>query len=159
MEAYLDTQPNRLGAGFREALFGRTGGHALFTVELLRELQERRNIHQDEQGQWIEGPTIDWNTLPARVEGVIEKRIQRLANELQAILTVASVEGETFAAEVVARVQQVNERGLIQQLSRELDKRHRLVTAHSLTWLGQHRHKSREGFGPLQRQEFLATPM
>jgi len=35
VETYLDTQPNRLGAGFREALFNRTGGHALFTVELL----------------------------------------------------------------------------------------------------------------------------
>ena len=37
VEAYLDTQPNRLGPAFREALFNRTGGHALFTVELVRE--------------------------------------------------------------------------------------------------------------------------
>ncbi|MBI1881000.1 MAG: AAA family ATPase, partial [Chloroflexi bacterium] len=139
VEAYLDTQPNRLGQGFREALFRRTGGHALFTVELLREMQERGDLRQDEHSQWIEGLAIDWNTLPARVEGVIEKRIQRLEKELQAILTIASVEGETFTAEVVARVQQLNERGLVQQLSRELDKRHRLVTAQILAWLGQQR--------------------
>jgi DNA-binding SARP family transcriptional activator len=139
VQAYLDTQPNRLDPVFRQALFQRTGGHALFTVELLREMQERGDVHQDEHGQWIEGPAIDWITLPARVEGVIEKRIQRLANELQAILTVASVEGETFTAEVAARVQQVNERQLVQQLSRELDKRHRLVAAHILAWLGQQR--------------------
>jgi predicted ATPase len=139
VEAYLDTQPNRLGPAFREALFGRTGGHALFTVELLREMQERGDVRQDADGQWIEGPTIDWNTLPAKVEGVIEKRIQRLEKELQAILTIASVEGETFTAEVVARVQQLNERGLVQQLSRELDRRHRLVTAQILAWLGSQR--------------------
>jgi DNA-binding SARP family transcriptional activator/predicted ATPase len=139
VEAYLDTQPNRLGPMFREALFGRTGGHALFTVELLREMRERGDVHQDEQSQWIEGPAIDWNRLPAKVEGVIEKRIQRLDKELQAILTIASIEGETFTAEVIARVEQVNERGLVQQLSRELDKRHRLVTAHSLAWLGPQR--------------------
>jgi DNA-binding SARP family transcriptional activator/predicted ATPase len=139
VEAYLDMQPNRLDPAFREALFGRTGGHALFTVELLREMQARGDVRPDAEGQWIEGPAIDWNTLPARVEGVIEKRIQRLAKELQAILTVASVEGETFTAEVVARIQQVNERGLVQQLSRELDKRHRLVTAHILAWLGPQR--------------------
>src|SRR6266508_5693631 len=75
VEAYLDTQPNRLGPTFREALFTRTGGHALFTVELLREMQERGDVRQDDEGQWIDGPAIDWNVLPARMEGVIEKRI------------------------------------------------------------------------------------
>ena len=59
---------NRIGAGFREVLFGRTGGHALFTVELVREMQERGDVRQDAAGQWIEGPASDWNSLPARVE-------------------------------------------------------------------------------------------
>src|SRR5262249_26976790 len=106
VEAYLDTQPNRLGPAFREALFDRTGGHALFTVELVREMQERGDLRQDADGQWIDGPNINWNVLPARVEGAIEKRIQRLEQELRSILTIASVEGETFTAEVLARVQQ-----------------------------------------------------
>jgi predicted ATPase/transcriptional regulator with XRE-family HTH domain len=139
VEAYLDTQPNRLGPRFREALFNRTGGHALFTVELVREMQERGDLCRDQAGQWIEGSAINWNTLPARVEGAIEKRIQRLEQELRAILTIASVEGETFTAEVVARVQQVQERGLVQRLSQELDKQHRLVMAHILAWLGPQR--------------------
>jgi predicted ATPase len=138
-EAYLDTQPNQLGPRFREALFNRTGGHALFTVELVREMQERGDLRRDAAGQWIEGSAINWNTLPARVEGVIEKRIQRLEKELRNILTIASVEGETFTAEVVARVQQLNERGLVQRLSQELDKQHRLVTAQILAWLGPQR--------------------
>ena len=38
VEVYLDTQPNQLSPAFRDALFNRTGGHALFTVELLREI-------------------------------------------------------------------------------------------------------------------------
>src|SRR5207249_241731 len=127
------------GSTFREALFARTGGHALFTVELVREMQERGDVRQDEDGQWIDGPAIDWNVLPARVEGAIEKRIQRLGQDLRSILTIASVEGETFTAEVVARVQQVQDRGLVQRLSQELDKQHRLVTAHMLAWLGPQR--------------------
>ncbi len=139
VEAYLDTEPNRLGRAFREALFRHTGGHALFTVELLREMQARGDLRQDEAGYWVEGEAIDWAKLPTRVEGVIETRISRLTEELQAILTVASIEGETFTAEVVARVQQLNERGLVQQLSRELDKQHRLVTAQALEWLGRQR--------------------
>src|SRR5262249_43217815 len=82
-EVYLDTRPKRLGSVYREALFKQTGGHALFTVELVRELRERGEVRQDADGQWTQGPTIDWNTLPARVEGAIEKRIQRLEQELQ----------------------------------------------------------------------------
>src|SRR5262249_11620080 len=135
VEAYLDTQPTQFGPAFREALFNRTGGHALFTVELVREMRERGDVRQDDEGQWIEGPTINWNVLPARVEGAIEKRIQRLETELRSILTIASVEGETFTAEVLARVQQVQERGLVQRLSQDLDKQHRLVRAHILAWL------------------------
>jgi len=139
VQAYLDTEPNRLGRAFREALFRHTEGHALFTVELVREMQERGDLRQDAEGYWVEGEAIDWAKLPARVEGVIEKRISRLTEELQAILSIASVEGEIFTAEIVARVQQLNERGLVQQLSRELDKQHRLVTAQALEGLGRQR--------------------
>jgi hypothetical protein len=73
-------------------------------------MQERGDLHQDENGQWLEGEAIDWATLPVKVEGVIEKRIERLAGELKTILTTANVEGETFTAEVVARVQQLDQR-------------------------------------------------
>ena len=41
----------------------------------------------------------------------------------------ASVEGEDFAAEVVARVQAADARGLIRRLSGELERQHRLVSA------------------------------
>jgi predicted ATPase len=137
--AYLDTQSNRLGAAFREALFRRTEGHALFTVELLREMQARGDLRQDKDGYWTQGETINWNTLPAKVEGVIEKRLSRLGATLQTALTVASIEGETFTAEVIATVQQLNERELVQQLSQELDKRQRLITAQGLEWVGEQR--------------------
>lgn len=139
VEAYLDTQPNRLSRDFREKLFRHTGGHALFTVELLREMHNRREIYPDEQGYWVAGETIGWQTLPTKVEGVIERRINRLTKALQAVLTIASVEGESFTAEVVARVQQLSERGIVQRLSQELDKQHRLVTAQTLEWLAKQR--------------------
>src|SRR5262249_2274273 len=66
------------------------------------------------------------------------------------ILTIASVEGETFTAEVVARVQQVQERALVEQLSRDLEKRHRLVVAHILARLGT----QRLSFYPFRHQVF-----
>jgi len=128
VEALLDTQPNRLGDAFRQTLYRLTGGHPLFTVELLRGMQERGDLVQDEQGRWVEGPTLEWKTLPARVEAVIAERIGRLPAEWQAMLTTASVEGEEFTAEIVARALGSGEREVVRWLSR-LDREHRLVSA------------------------------
>lgn len=139
VDAFLDTEPNRLGEGFRQALYRHTGGHPLFTTELLRDMQEREDLVQDEQGRWVEGPALDWEDLPARVEGVIEERIGRLEEELRDILTVASVEGEDFTAQVVARVREADERGLVRQLGRELDRKHRLVGERGSRQVGQQR--------------------
>ena len=44
VDAYLDEEPNELDEDFRESLLGHTGGHPLFTIELLRDLQERGDI-------------------------------------------------------------------------------------------------------------------
>src|SRR4030095_16259464 len=68
-----------------------------------------------------------WEMLPARVEGVIAERIARLDEPLHETLNVSSVVGYEFSAQVVARVQKAEERELLKQLSRELDKRHGLV--------------------------------
>ena len=127
VNALLGAMPNRLGDGFRQALYTHTEGHPLFTVELVQAMQERGDLMRDEQGRWIEGPTLNWQTLPARVEGVIEERIHRLTEELHQLLAVASVEGLEFTVQVVARVEKLHERQVLQSMSRELEKRHRLV--------------------------------
>ncbi len=139
VDAFLDSEPNRLAEGFRAALFGHTGGHPLFTVELLRAMQERGDLVRDEDGRWLAGEVLDWHTLPAKVEGVIEQRLNRLDAGLQSSLAIASVEGETFTAEVVARVQKQDEGQLVRRLSREVEKQHRLVQAESLAWAGTQR--------------------
>jgi ABC-type oligopeptide transport system substrate-binding subunit/DNA-binding SARP family transcriptional activator len=127
VEAWLDTQSNRLGPGFRTMLYRHTQGKPLFTLELLRTMRERGDLVRDDTGQWMASPALNWRRLPARVEAVIEERIARLPEELRQTLAVASVEGEVFTAQVVARVQGLQERPLLQRLSRELEKRHRLV--------------------------------
>ncbi|MGD2147975.1 MAG: AAA family ATPase [Anaerolineae bacterium] len=127
LDALLDSQPNRLGEDFRRALFRHTGGQALFTVELLRDMRERGDLLPSAEGYWVERPTVAWDALPTRVEGVIEKRVGRLQEPLREALSVASVEGVEFTAQVVARVQEIKERRLLRDLSRELEGRHRLV--------------------------------
>ena len=122
VDALLDSEPNRLNASFREAMFRRTRGHPLFTVELLRTLQEQGDLRREERGLWTVAPKLDWDILPARVEAVIARRIERLPPRLRQLLEVASVEGESFSAEVVARVQGMQLRPLLQQLSQELER-------------------------------------
>jgi tetratricopeptide (TPR) repeat protein len=132
VDAFLDTEPNRLGDAFRQTLYRQTRGHPLFTIELLRGMEERGDLVQDQEGRWVEGPALDWETLPARVEAVIAERIGRLPQRLQDALAVASVEGETFTAEVVARVRAADAREMVGHLSSELDRRHRLVSAQGI---------------------------
>jgi len=127
VDSFLDTEPNRLSKGFRQTLCYRTGGNPFFTIELLRHMQDRGDIVRDEQGQWVEGAALNWGGLPASVEGVIQQRIDGLGEDLRDILDVASVEGERFTAQVVARVQDVREHEVSRALSRMLEKRYRLV--------------------------------
>jgi ABC-type oligopeptide transport system substrate-binding subunit/DNA-binding SARP family transcriptional activator len=137
VDAFLDTEPHLLGTDFRESLLRRTSGHPLFTVELLREMQTRGDLVRDEAGHWIEGPTLDWSTLPARVEGVIDERISRLEPELRDILRLASVEGETFTVQVLADLQGQPERQLLERLVNDLGRRHRLIAEHGVArWNG-----------------------
>ncbi len=127
VDRLLDREPNRLGDSFRGQLFALTGGHALFTTELLKEMQNRGGLVRDERGMWIEGPSLEWGRLPTRVEGVMEARIGRLDEELREILNVAAVEGYVFTVSVVSRAGKLDERQTLRSLSQELEKRHRLV--------------------------------
>ncbi|MCJ7627753.1 MAG: AAA family ATPase, partial [Longimicrobiales bacterium] len=127
LEAVIDSEPNALGKDFRDALFQRTLGHALFTFEFLRGLQDEGRIRPDKRGRWVEGPDLNWDRLPVKIEAIIEERTSRLPEILRRILTAASVEGEQFTLEVVAKVLGEDPMRLIPLVSGDLEKRHRLV--------------------------------
>ena len=105
VNALLDVSKNTFSETFREQLAHLTEGHPLFVIELLRDMKERGDIFLAGDGSWRERESMGWINFPARVEGVIEKRITRLPPDLRDMLAVASVQGETFFAEVIARVQ------------------------------------------------------
>ncbi|MGW8249217.1 MAG: BREX system ATP-binding domain-containing protein [Anaerolineales bacterium] len=128
VDAFLDSEPNHLDAQFRQALYAHTGGHALFTVELCRNLQERSMLQRDEQGYWQEQFGLVWDELPARVEGVIEARLGRLDGDQRAALEAGAIEGEEFTLQVAAQVWGKDERWMVRQLSQELCQTHRLLS-------------------------------
>jgi DNA-binding SARP family transcriptional activator/tetratricopeptide (TPR) repeat protein len=140
VEAYLNSQPNRLGARFRDALYVRTGGHALFTVELLRSLQERGELFRDEAGRWVARESLDWGALPAKVEAAIAERIDRVPDACRRILSAASAQGEEFSAEMVGELTVQPLRDVIAALSGDLARQHHLVRAEGLQRLGATRH-------------------
>ena len=139
VDACVDAEPNRLGFDFREALHRHTAGNPLFVTELLRHLRESSQLVKDAQGEWVQSGPVDWAALPARVEGVIEERLQRLGKDGRATLSVASVEGASFTAEVVARLQSSDEREMVRRLSGEMSKQHHLVEAMDVLRLGSKR--------------------
>ena len=158
VDALLDDEPNRLGEIFREQLTHNTQGHPLFTVEMLREMQERGDILQDGSRRWIESPGINWDNLPGRVEGVIEKRVNRLAPQQKKALVTASVEGEDFCAEVIAQVRGMDGEVVVRMLSEDLGKRHNLVQARSVEQSGEQR-ISRYQFGHNLFQKYLYSTL
>jgi tetratricopeptide (TPR) repeat protein len=129
VDQIIDSEPNRIDDPFRAALLHHTDGHPLFTVELVRDLRERGCLARDGEGTWFVAREVTWSDLPPRIEGVIGERIGRLENELREILTVASVGAGTtdFLAQIVAQIQNVDERRLLKLLSADLTKRHGLV--------------------------------
>lgn len=84
----LESESNALGTVFRKALYTQTGGNPLFIVELLRDLQERGIIEKDDRIQWVENGGLNWDTLPAKIEGVVQGRIGRLDDEVSEPLSI-----------------------------------------------------------------------
>ncbi|HRW03895.1 MAG TPA: AAA family ATPase, partial [Caldilineaceae bacterium] len=136
VDALIDSEPNQLDHTFRDALYRQTAGHPLFTVEMLHGLQERGDLVRNEQEEWVENPRLDWGILPARVEGLIKERIQRLPAHLQELLQIASVAGESFCAEIIAHVQGSNEREVIARLGTTLDRQQRLISVQGSQQVG-----------------------
>jgi tetratricopeptide (TPR) repeat protein len=127
LDSYLDAQPNTLDENFRRAFLDASRGHALFTVELFRSLIDRGVLEQDDEGRWTCVSPLEITDFPARIEGVIEERFSRLDADSAEILRLASVEGERFTAQAVARLLDLDERSVVRRIAAELMERHGLV--------------------------------
>jgi len=127
VDALVDGEPNRLDEAFRTALHRQTEGNPLFILELLHTLQAGGALTQDQAGYWVAPAPLNWSLLPARIEAVLAERIDRLDEPLQELLTIASIEGEQFTAEVLAAVQGTTYHSLLWRLNNELDRRHQLI--------------------------------
>jgi predicted ATPase len=160
---YLNARysPNVFPDRFTDLLLARTRGNALFVIELLKNAEERDEIKVVD-GTWkilvrreiSGGREPELPALPDRIDAVIEERIGRLTKDLKDILTAASVEGDHFTAQVMARVGQVDEDRLLEFLE-GLDTVHGLVQEKGERSLGRDQILSFFGFQhPLVQEHF-----
>ncbi len=75
-----------------------TEGNPFFTKELIRSLVESGGITRDDTGAWSfsKEAEISADAMPATIQQAVEKRIERLPEELRDLLSIASVFGKTF---------------------------------------------------------------
>ena len=137
--SYLNLLPNNFDETFAETLYQHTGGQALFTVELVEELQRTGGLKQNAQGYWTTGGHLDWKKIPVRVEAVIAERISRIPVFWKTVLETASVEGEYFTAEVLMQVMGSNEQIIIQGLSQIVGRQHGLVVPQGVHFINGRR--------------------
>jgi predicted ATPase len=116
---------------FAKALFLRTHGHPLLTVETLRYLQSSGHLVADESERWHVAPDFAWDKIPAqleKLENLIQTRLNRLSADLREILNLASIEGQDFTAQVIMEILQKDESSVLRALSDELGQKHQLVS-------------------------------
>lgn len=87
-----------LSASLVERLYESTEGNPFFTKELVRSLLDSGGIAQDNTGSWsLSADTgLSTDALPATIQQAVEKRIERLPEDLREVLSIASVIGKTL---------------------------------------------------------------
>lgn len=115
---------------FERLLADRTEGNALFLTELLKNMEEKGEIVQD-GGAWrLTAQIHDLADLPEKVEQTIKERVDRVtqfSKTLAETLECASVEGDDFIAQVIAKVKERDDMQLLEELTEQLMAAHQLI--------------------------------
>ncbi|MCX8174105.1 MAG: tetratricopeptide repeat protein [Thermoplasmata archaeon] len=92
-------------------LFAETQGNPLFTIELLKDVDENEKL---------EKAIKHWDyekNLPKRIYEILEERVHRLPREDIEILQCGAVEGYEFSPNTVARLLETSKLGVLRRLS------------------------------------------
>lgn len=103
---------------FFELVYKKTRGNPFFVEEVIKSLKEEEFIYR-EKDKWKikEVSKIDF---PKTVKGVIKKRISRLDDECQHVLTMASFVGKDCSFEALREVTRVEEDRLLELMEKML---------------------------------------
>jgi tetratricopeptide (TPR) repeat protein len=96
------------GIELAHAVRRETGGNPFFAEEMLRHLADTGAIQQ-EGGRWVATVDLAQVGLPESVREVVGQRVRRLGDDVQQVLTLASVVGRDFDVALLARVAERDE--------------------------------------------------
>jgi eukaryotic-like serine/threonine-protein kinase len=94
-----------------EAIYRQTEGNPLFIQEVARYILES-GLARREGGQWVADASL-LTQIPEGLRDVIGKRLTRLSEECNRVLSIAAVMGRDFALDVLRAVANVNEEQLV----------------------------------------------
>jgi serine/threonine protein kinase len=101
LAALSDQQPPR---SFARVVFEETEGNPFFVEEVFRHLAEEGKLF-DEQGVFSQGLRVDQLHVPEGVRLVLGRRLERLSEDAQRILTTAAVVGRMFSLELLEELE------------------------------------------------------
>ncbi len=109
-------------------IYQRTEGHALFLVDLIRDLRRRGAIVSRADGNCVlaEGLAALERELPESVRSMIQRKLGALGNADRQLLSAAAVQGDDFCASVVGQALGLDESAVEDALDR-LERDHALV--------------------------------
>jgi predicted ATPase len=104
-----------------ELVYERTRGNPFFVEEVIKSLKEEEVIYREDNKWKIK--EVSKIEFPETVKSVIKKRVNRLDDECQNVLTLASFVGNDFTFEAVCGVAGIEEDKLLELMERLLKTR------------------------------------
>ena len=105
---------------FIQAIYQPTEGNPFFVEELLRDLSETGAI-SEQDGRLTNDLAAAQLPIPESVKEVISRRLARLSEECNSVLTVASVIGRGFGLDALARASDLSNDRLLEALEEAVD--------------------------------------
>jgi class 3 adenylate cyclase len=110
------------GLMLARAIRTETEGNPFFVGEVLRHLAETGQVFQQD-GRWTTSGSVSDLGIPEGVREVIGRRLNRLSDQANEALALASVIGRSFELDVLARLGDLDEDALIEALDEAADAR------------------------------------
>ena len=115
-------------AEFCRMVYEKTRGNPFFAEEVIKSLKEEEIIHREKNGWTIR--EVSRIEFPETVKSVVKARIDRLDEECQNVLTLASFIGNDFTCEALAAVTGIEENKLLDLIEKLLKTglaKHRVI--------------------------------
>lgn len=120
LESAAQHELDAAGAVFAEALHRQTEGNPFFIEETMRHLVQTGAIYEKD-GRWVSDRTLETLGIPEGVREVIGRRLSRLTEECNRVLSAGSVLGREFDFALLPGMTGINEDGLLSAIEEALE--------------------------------------